>query len=79
MPYIAKGPDSGMSTIGQTRSNWWYILPVLFTIVGGVIAFFALRDDDAAKAKNCLYVGFAMVAIDVAIVIALAAVGLALA
>lgn len=79
MAYNAKEADAGMSTIGRARSNWWYALPVLLSIVGGLIAYFALRADDASKAKNCLYVGFAMVAIDVVVVIAAVAVGLALA
>ena len=73
MPYNAKGADPGMSTIGQERSNWWYALPILLSIVGGLIAYFALRDDDSSKAKNCPYVGFAMVALDVAIAIGVAA------
>ena len=47
--------------------------------MGGLIAYFALRADDPPKARNCLYVGFAMVAIDVAVVTALAVVGIELA
>lgn len=35
----------------------WYELPIIFAIVGGVIAFFAIRRDDPKKARNCLIVG----------------------
>jgi len=27
----------------KQRSNWWYILPILFGIIGGIIAYFAIR------------------------------------
>lgn len=39
------------------RSNWWYVLPILFSILGGIIAYFAIRYDDAKKARNCLILG----------------------
>ena len=74
MPYNTKKAYLGMSTIGQPRSNWWYALPILLSIVGGLTAYFALRGEDPPKAKNCLYVGLAMVALDVAIIIGIAAV-----
>lgn len=79
MPYMGRGDAPDMSTIEEPpRSRWWYVLPILFSIMGGLIAYFALRADDPPKARNCLYVGFAMVAIDVAIILALVVVGVAL-
>ena len=39
------------------RSRWWYLVPILFGLVGGVIGYFALRKDDPKKAKNCLIIG----------------------
>jgi hypothetical protein len=41
----------------KIRSNVWFLLPILFGIIGGIIAFFILRQDDPHKAKNCLYLG----------------------
>jgi len=41
----------------KQRSNWWYILPILFGIIGGIIAYFAIRNDDHQKAKKSLYLG----------------------
>ena len=41
----------------RQRSNWWYLLPIFLGIIGGVIAYFALRNDDREKAKNCLFLG----------------------
>ena len=49
-----------MSYPERTRSNLWFLLPIFFGIIGGIIAYFILRNDDPKKAKNCLYVGIAL-------------------
>ena len=41
----------------KIRSRWWYLVPIIFGLVGGVIGYFALRKDDPKKAKNCLIIG----------------------
>ena len=41
----------------RQRSNWWYLVPIFLGIIGGIIAYFAIRNDDREKAKKCLYVG----------------------
>jgi hypothetical protein len=43
----------------KPRSNVWFLLPIFFGVIGGIIAFFILRKDDPNKAKNCLYLGIA--------------------
>ena len=43
-----------MSQPEKPRSNAWFLLPMLFGVIGGIIAFFILRHDDPQKAKNCL-------------------------
>ena len=35
----------------------WYILPILFSIIGGIIGYFVIRSKDEKMAKNILYVG----------------------
>jgi len=49
----------------RIRSRWWYLLPIFFQIIGGVIAYFILRNDDPKKAKNCLWLGIALTAIKI--------------
>jgi len=49
----------------RQRSNWWYILPILFGIIGGIIAYFAIRKDDRQKAKKCLYLGLMLLAVGI--------------
>ena len=54
-----------MSQQVRARSRWWYLLPIFFQIIGGVIAYFILRDDDPKKAKNCLWLGITLTAIKI--------------
>ncbi len=44
----------------KKRSVIWYSLPVILSIIGGVIAFFILKHDDESKAKNCLWLGICL-------------------
>jgi len=49
----------------RPRSNWWYLLPIFFSLIGGIIAYFAIRRDDSKKAKNCLYLGLILTGIGI--------------
>jgi len=49
----------------KRRSGFWYLLPILFGIIGGVIAYFVIKQDDQKKAKNCLYLGIVLLIIDI--------------
>jgi uncharacterized membrane protein YeaQ/YmgE (transglycosylase-associated protein family) len=49
----------------RPRSNAWFLLPIFLGLIGGVIAFFILRNDDPKKAKNCLYLGIILAIIGV--------------
>ena len=39
------------------RSNWWYLLPIVFSFIGGLVSYFAIKNNDPEKAKYCLSVG----------------------
>ncbi|MBL7001932.1 MAG: hypothetical protein ISR80_04165 [Nitrosopumilus sp.] len=54
-----------MSYTEKPRSNAWFLLPIFMGIIGGVIAFFVLRHDDPRKARNCLYLGLALMTIGI--------------
>jgi len=49
----------------RQRSNWWYLLPIFLGIIGGIIAYFVLRNDDRQKAKKCLYLALILGAIGI--------------
>ena len=51
--------------VRRTRSRWWFLLPVTLQFIGGIIAYFALRDDDPAKARNCLLLGAVLTAVGI--------------
>ena len=54
-----------MSYPEKPRSNAWFLLPVFLGIIGGIIAFFILRQDDPRKARNCLYLGVVLMIIGI--------------
>lgn len=56
----------------KRRSNLWFLLPILLGLIGGIIAYFVLRNDDPKKAKNCLYLSFVLAAIGIVLNIVLA-------
>jgi uncharacterized membrane protein len=62
-----------MSHPNKTRSNAWFLLPIFFGVIGGIIAFFILRQDDPQKAKNCLYLGIVFMLIGIIFNIVIAA------
>ena len=53
----------------KRRSSFWFLLPILFNIAGGIIAFFVIQEDDPKKAKNCLYLGLILAAIPILLII----------
>ncbi len=55
------------------RSNAWFLLPIFLGIVGGIIAFFVLRQDDPVKAKNCLYLGIVLMIVGIVLNVIVAA------
>jgi len=54
-----------MSHPQKSRSNVWYLLPILVGMIGGIIAYLIIRKDDPHKAKNCIYIGIVMMAIGI--------------
>ena len=58
----------------NNRSRWWYLVPILFGLVGGIIGYFALRKDDPKKAKNCLILGGILTIINIVASISLSAI-----
>jgi signal peptidase len=55
----------------KKRSPLWYELPLLFSIIGGLIAYFMIRKDDPKKAKNCLLLSVILIVIPVVVFISL--------
>lgn len=47
-------------TFAKKPSKAWYLLPILFGIIGGVIGYFVIKRKDKKMAKNILYVGLGL-------------------
>ncbi len=62
----------------RRRSSLWFLLPILFNVIGGVIAYFIIKEDDPKKAKNCLYLGIILAAIPVVLILIPMVIGIAL-
>ena len=60
----------------KIRSRWWYLVPIFFGLIGGIIAYFAIRRDDPEKAKKCLWVGIILTAINIIVNISLVSTGI---
>ena len=60
----------------KIRSRAWYLVPIFFGLIGGIIAYFAIRRDDPQKAKNCLCVGIILSVINVIVNISLVSTGI---
>lgn len=55
---ISKEPENIIRT-PKERSGMWYLAPILFGIIGGIVAYFIIRNDAPKMARNCLIIGFA--------------------
>ncbi len=49
----------------RRRSSLWFLLPIVFNVFGGIVAYFVIRDDDPKRAKSCLLLGLILAAIPV--------------
>ena len=54
-----------MSYPEKQRSKAWFLLPIFSGVIGGIIAYFILRQSDPQKAKNCLYLGLVLMLIGI--------------
>ena len=59
----------------KIRSRAWYLVPIFFGLIGGIIAYFAIRRDDPQKAKKCLWVGNILTVINIIVQISLISTG----
>ena len=49
----------------KRRSSLWFLLPIFLNLIGGIIAYFVIKEDDPKKAKDCLYLGIILAAIPI--------------
>ena len=54
-------------TYERNRSLWWVLLPIFLGIIGGIIAYFALKNDDLKLSKFCLHLSILLTIIELAV------------
>jgi hypothetical protein len=62
----------------RRKSAWWFLLPILFNVIGGVIAYFVIKEDDPKRAKSCLWLGIILTAIGIGFFLIPFAIGISL-
>ena len=60
----------------KRKSRWWYLVPVFLQIIGGIIAYLILKDDDKKLAKNCLWLGIILTIVPIVLGMALVIFGI---
>lgn len=52
--------NSGMTSkpeLRKKKSRLWYLLPIFLHVIGGIVAYYIVRDSDSGFAKNLLWLG----------------------
>ena len=63
----------------ERRRSWiWFLLPIFTQIIGGIIAYYALKPDEPRMAKDCLYIGLVLTGINFGTFLLLLSLGLVL-
>lgn len=62
----------------RRRSSLWFLLPIFLGVIGGIIAYFVIREDDPKRAKSCLYLGIILAAVWIGLFVIPLAIGIAL-
>ncbi len=55
----------------RQRSLWWVLLPIFVGIIGGIVGYFVLKNDDGRLAKFCLHLGIVLTVIQLVIYVPL--------
>ena len=58
----SNGPYVGVSAA-------WWLLPIFFSVIGGIIAWVCVKDTDPRMAKNCLILGIVITVVPFLIVL----------
>ncbi|MBN2202676.1 MAG: hypothetical protein JW700_00620, partial [Candidatus Aenigmarchaeota archaeon] len=61
----------------ESPSKAWYLVPIFFGILGGIIGYFAVKDDDKNMANKLLILGIVLTILPVIILFGIMFLGIA--
>ena len=61
----------------KSHSGMWYLAPIFLGILGGIVMYLVIKDDDPKMAKKGLIVGLILTAVSVIAYVPFAIMGLA--
>lgn len=65
----APPPDMTPEPTRQRVSGWFWLLPIVFSLVGGVIAWAVNKDKDPLAARNFLIAGFVVFGLNICLLV----------
>ena len=71
-PQTNSTPQSQHPIQGVKPSAAWYLLPIFFSVIGGIISWACIRDRDPGMAKNNLILGILLTVIPIIVGVVLA-------
>ena len=51
----------------RVKSLWWILLPIFLGIIGGIIGYFVLKNDDLKLAKFCLHLSILLTIVELVV------------
>ena len=58
------------------RRRWvWFLFPIFLHVIGGIIAYYAIKPDEPRMARDCLYIGITLTGIQFGGLLIMLAVG----
>jgi len=56
--FVESPVPSPISVASPRPDKLWYLAPIFFSVVGGIVAYAVVRDNDKSMAETCLVLGF---------------------
>ena len=66
----APGNDMGITT-SRPAGRIWYLFPILFGLIGGIVAYAVIRHRNPRRARNCLILAAILVLVHICVALLL--------
>jgi uncharacterized membrane protein len=66
-PPLGYGPPMFGPPMIEPVPAWWWLFPILFSILGGLICFYMWKDRNLPAARNMLTLGVVMLVVNIVV------------